>query len=78
MTKCNKFKDLSGAAESWEEASVSGKEGELKMYWAPTPPVNLNFLFYFIVHVLQLNPQDEVPKDTALVSGRTWTRIKEH
>lgn len=33
MTKCNKFKDLSGAAESWEEASVSGKEGELKMYW---------------------------------------------
>lgn len=56
--------------ESWEADSVNGKERGPKSYWTPTPQVTLNLLFYFIVHVLQLNCRDEVPKVTALISGR--------
>lgn len=40
MIKCNKFKDLFGVVEFWEEVFVSGKEGELKMYW---------YLFYRLI-----------------------------
>lgn len=52
MTKCSRFKVSSGATESWEKDSVNGKEGGPKIYWTPTPQVNLNLLLYFIVHIL--------------------------
>lgn len=72
MTKCSRFKGSFGAAESWEEDSIKGKEPKLKIYWASIPEIKLNLLFYFIVPNLTVSPRDEIPKVTELVNARTW------